>query len=224
MMHNHRELIIIIHSGGGNMGYRVRYRTNAIEMPRFRQSYQDREKFMAFCRECPRYDALWSCPPLSLDADKFLDAYGWVHLLCVRIDLEDKTIREADTAEKIRATGWDIVSTVKLDVEERLRRLETEIPDSLSLSSGGCNLCENCTRKTGAPCRQPDKMRYSLDAFGFDLTAITRDLFQIEILWCRDRLPQYFTLIHALLAQEPMPADRWASVGLSPEESGKKAP
>lgn len=224
MVHNHSVQIIIVHSGGGNMGYRARYRTSAIEMPRFRQSYQDRERFMAYCRECPRYDALWSCPPLSPDVDRFLDSYGWVHLLCVKIDLDDETIREADTAEKIKATSWDIVSTVKLDVEERLRRLETKVPGSLSLSSGGCNLCESCTRKSGNPCRQPDRMRYSLDAFGFDLTAITKDLFHIEILWCKDRLPEYFTLIHALLANEPVPADLWKSVGLQCEESGKEAP
>ena len=224
MVQNHSVSIIIVHSGGGNMGYRARYRTSAIEMPRFRQIYQDRERFMAYCRECPRYDALWSCPPLSLDVDRFLDSYEWGHLLCVKIDLDDETIREADTTEKIKAAGWDIVSTVKLDVEGRLRRLETKVPGSLSLSSGGCNLCASCTRKSGNPCRQPDKMRYSLDAFGFDLTAITKDLFHIEILWCKARLPEYFTLIHALLTKEPVPADLWAAVGLECEEIGKEAP
>jgi hypothetical protein len=66
-------------------------------------------------------------------------------------------------------------------------------------------------------------MRYSLDAFGFDLTAITKDLFQIEIIWCKDRLPEYFTLIHALLTKEPVPADLWKSVGLQFGESEKDA-
>lgn len=196
------------------MGYLVEYRTNHIEMTRFRQKYQDREKFMAFCRECPRYEALWSCPPLSFDVDKFLNPYPWINLLCAIINLDNETIQEADTAEKIKKMGWDIVSAVKLETDERLRKLETEIPGSLSLSSGGCNLCENCTRKTGHPCRQPNKMRYSLDAFGFDLTAITNDTFHIEILWCKDKLPKYFTLIHGLLADKPASEELWQSVGL----------
>ena len=96
--------------------------------------------------------------------------------------LDEETIRAADTAEKIKTVGWDIVSAVKLDLEKRMLKLESLVPGSLSLSSGGCNFCEHCTRETGEPCRQPDKMRYSLDAFGFDLSAITKDVFQIEIL------------------------------------------
>ena len=206
------------------MGYRAEYRASYIETPRFRQKYQDREKFMAFCKECPRYDALWSCPPLSFDADVFLEPHAGIHLLCAQIHLSGETIRAADTAEKIKTTGWEIVTTVKLDVEERLRKLEALIPGSLSLSSGGCNLCESCTRKSGAPCCQPDKMRYSLDAFGFDLTAITKDVFHIDILWCKDSLPKYFTLVHGLLAERPVPEELWNAVGLPGEGSGKGAP
>ncbi len=71
--------------------------------------------------------------------------------------------------------------------------MEEQIPGSISISSGGCNLCNECNRKDGLPCRQPDKMRYSLDAFGFDLTAITKDMFDIDILWCKERLPDYST-------------------------------
>ena len=201
------------------MGYSVEYRTDHIEMPRFRQKYQDRDKFMAFCRECPRYDSLWSCPPLSFDVDTFLEPYTWINVLCAKIRLDAETIRTADTAEKIKTIGWDIVSVVKLDTDERLRKLEAQVPESLSLSSGGCNLCKSCTRKSGSPCRQPDKMRYSLDAFGFDLTAITKDVFHIDILWCRDSLPEYFTLIHGLLADKSVPEKLWRAVGLYSEES-----
>ena len=92
--------------------------------------------------------------------------------------------------------------------------MEKSIPGSVSLSSGGCNLCKECSRKDGQPCRQPDKKRYSLDAFGFDLTAITKDMFDIDILWCKDRLPDYFTLIHGLLAKDDMPSDLWDLLGL----------
>ena len=205
------------------MGYSVEYQSDHIEMPRFRQKYQDRDKFMAFCRECPRYDALWSCPPLSFDADKFLEPYAWINVLCAKIRPDAETIQAADTAEKIRTTGWDIVSAVKLDTDERIRKLEAQIPESLSLSSGGCNLCKSCTRKSGSPCRQPDKMRYSLDAFGFDLTAITKDVFHIDILWCRDSLPEYFTLIHGLLADRPVPEKLWRDVGLHSEEIRKES-
>ena len=200
------------------MGYRVEYRTSHIEAPIFRQKYQDQEKFMAYCRECPRYNTRWSCPPLSFGVPKFLEPYTSVNLLCAKISLDDETIRAADTDEKIKTVGWEIVSAVKRDADERLRKLEARIPESLSLSSGGCILCENCTRKEGKPCRQPDKMRYSLDAFGFDLSAITKDIFHIEILWCKGSLPKYFTLIHALLAKQPVSEKLFEAAGLHGED------
>lgn len=37
------------------MNYRAEYKTSPVEMRPFCQKYQDREKYMAYCRECPRY-------------------------------------------------------------------------------------------------------------------------------------------------------------------------
>lgn len=174
-------------------------------MELFRQRYQDKEKFMAYCRECPRYDTVWSCPPLDIDSEVYLSRFAWINVVGAKINLERHVIEEADTADKIKDLGWQIVSEVKLRMEEKLRKLERELPGSISLSSGGCNLCRECSRKAGQPCRLPDKMRYSLDAFGFDLSAITQDMLGIEIQWCRDRLPDYFTLVHGIMTVNEVP-------------------
>ena len=57
-------------------------------------------------------------------------------------------------------------------------------------------------------------MRYSLDAFGFDLSAITKDMFDIDILWCKDNLPDYFTLVHGLLTEDEVPEEQWTSLDI----------
>ena len=31
----------------------------------FIRKYQDRERFIGYCRACPNYETVWSCPPLS---------------------------------------------------------------------------------------------------------------------------------------------------------------
>ncbi|MCR5758726.1 MAG: DUF2284 domain-containing protein [Selenomonas sp.] len=186
------------------MNYSVEYQKSALPMADFQRRYQNKEKFLAYCQECPRYDHTWSCPPLNFDADAYLHQFAWVNVICAKINLSPQIIHAADTPEKMKSMGWEILLSVKLDLEEKLRRLEKEIPASISLSSGGCNLCEKCNRSSGLPCRHSDKMRYSLDAFGFDLSAITRDLFAIDILWCKDHLPAYFTLIHGLLTKEQL--------------------
>ncbi|SDP77052.1 Predicted metal-binding protein [Selenomonas ruminantium] len=184
------------------MDYAVEYRKNSMPMELFQQKYQDREKYLAYCRECPKYNNVWSCPPLQIDADAYLSKYAWVNVVGAKIILDHKVIEKADTPEKIKTVGWTIVSEVKLMLEEEMRKLESQLPGSVSLSSGGCSLCGECTRKTGKTCRQVDKMRYSMDAFGFDLSAITKDMLGIEIMWCKDRLPDYFTLIHGILTRE----------------------
>ena len=165
----------------------------------FRARYQDRARFLPYCRACPNYQTVWSCPPFSFDVDEYLAPFRRVRVVCMKIHLASALIEAADTPEKVKDTGWRIVVYVKKRIEARLRAEEQKTPGSRALSSGGCNLCANCTRTAGAPCRAPERMRYSLDALGFDLSAITEDLFGIRILWCRDRLPAYFTLIHALL-------------------------
>lgn len=200
------------------MNYITQYHKASMPLTVFRKKYQDREKYMAYCRECPNFGTVWSCPPLSFDVDTYLSDFTWVNILCAKIILNDRVIADADTPDKIKSTGWDILLAVKLDMEEKLRRMEKFIPVGVALSSGGCNLCKECSRKDGQPCRQPDKMRYSLDAFGFDLTAITKDMFDIDILWCKDRLPDYFTLIYGLLTKDEMPSDLWDSFGLKFEK------
>ena len=194
------------------MDYSVEYRKNKMPMELFQQRYQDKEKYMAYCRECPRYDTVWSCPPLDIDSEVYLSRFEWINVVGAKINLERHVIEDGDTADKIKDQGWRIVSEVKLRMEEKLRKLERELPGSISLSSGGCNLCRECSRKAGQPCRLPDKMRYSLDAFGFDLSAITQDMLGIEIQWCRDRLPDYFTLVHGIMTVNEVPEKIWLSI------------
>ncbi len=196
------------------MDYSVEYRKNSIEMELFRQKYQDREKYLAYCRECPKYNTVWSCPPLQIDADAYLSKYAWVNVVGAKIILDPKVIEKADTPEKIRAEGWRIVTEVKQKVEAEMLKLELQLPGSIALSSGGCSLCRECPRKAGKSCRQPDKMRYSMDAFGFDLSAITKDMLGIEIIWCKDRLPDYFTLIHGIMTMEKVPEKLWQSMNI----------
>ncbi len=109
------------------MNVHVGMQTGSIELSLFRQKYQDTEKFMAYCRECPNYGEFWSCPPLSFDADAFLAPYTWANLLCAQIHPDKETIRAANTAEKIKAAGWDIVSKAKARIERKLRAIETRM-------------------------------------------------------------------------------------------------
>ena len=46
-----------------------------IAMGDFIAQYQDIDKFMAYCRECPNYNTRWSCPSLSFEVGEMLAAF-----------------------------------------------------------------------------------------------------------------------------------------------------
>lgn len=185
--------------------YMVKTSVKHLSMQDIREKYQDREKHLVYCQQCPRYDRIWSCPPLSIDVEKFLGQYSWVYLICSQINLDKELVQQKDSPEVIKAKGWEMMSAVKLKVDDQLRQLEKAISGSITLSATACNLCDDCTRPKGLPCREPDKMRYAIDAFGFSITDITKDLFDLDILWSSDHLPDYYTLVHGFLTMLEVP-------------------
>ena len=65
------------------------------------------------------------------------------------------------------------------DLEEEILRFIMDYPekceDKLILWDGFCRLCYNeksvgCTYDSGKPCRYPNKIRYSMEAVGIDVT------------------------------------------------------
>ena len=103
------------------MNYITQYHKASMPLTVFRKKYQDRGKYMAYCRECPNFGTVWSCPSLSFDVDTYLSDFTWVNILGARVILNDRVIADADTPDKIKSTGWEILLAVKLDVEEKLR-------------------------------------------------------------------------------------------------------
>lgn len=70
---------------------------------------------------------------------------------------------------------------------------------------GKCLHCSDneCTRNCGTPCRHPEKVRPSLEAFGFDIAKTLSELFNIELLWGKDgKLPEYLVLVSGFFHNE----------------------
>ena len=68
-----------------------------------------------------------------------------------------------------------------------------------------CPYCNNepCARIEGKSCRHPDKVRPSLEAFGFDVGKTAKDLLGVELKWSQDGLiPEYLTLVYGIFYQK----------------------
>ena len=91
---------------------------------------------------------------------------------------------------------------VKEKITAELFEMENTNPGSVSLSAGSCSLCGkgNCTRPSGAPCRYPDKMRYSIESLGGNVGKTVHDLLGIQLEWIEEgKVPSYFVLVGGLL-------------------------
>lgn len=115
---------------------------------------------MCAADKCHMYGKCWSCPPgcgTIEDSRRKAADYNWGILLQSTGDMEDdfdvEVMMETEEQEKDRLNAF--VARLK---EEG----ETEY---LPMGAGACGLCEKCTYPD-APCRFPDRMITSMEAYG----------------------------------------------------------
>lgn len=169
----------------------IRDITRTVEVKELMKRFRDVERFIAYCRECPGYGRTWGCPPFDFDADEYLGRWSIAEITATVVPVP------AGTAAT-EAHRFVNPERARLDRELQVRERET---GGVSFSFvGNCLYCpgEDCTRPCGLPCRHPDKVRPSLEAFGFDVGAMLSELFNLPLLWGKDgKLPPYLTIVTA---------------------------
>ena len=166
-------------------------------------NYYDRERFVAYCRKCENYGRLWSCPEYGFLPLDYLKEHEGLWLIATRIWLDPQLREEIITREGLDEVSREIVGEVKEAVDRELLAEEKAHKGLRMLSCGGCRLCHRCARLDGMPCRQPGRMRYSLESLGCDVTALARDKLGLEFQWIDGRLPEYLALVNGMLVKEP---------------------
>jgi len=191
--------------------------TAEISMEDYLRDYVDVPRFLGLCAQCSNYDNRWSCPPFDFDPLNHLKQFSAVRVIARKVSpIGDWRFGEA-TGESTSApaqgptfTGenaenydhvWQMLSTVKADLEAELFRMEEQFPGSQLLSGGSCYKCnQGCTRPAGLPCRHPEMMRYSIEALGGDVEKISAQLLGSPLIWSKaGELPPYYMLVGGLL-------------------------
>ena len=111
------------------------------------------------CASCSQYDKRWSCPPgcgtLEENREK-IAAYKTGILVQTVGELEDELDGEG-------------MMEAEQNHKENFRRLHEKLvqlyPNLLALGAGCCRICKTCAYPD-EPCRFPDKMVSSMEAFG----------------------------------------------------------
>ena len=157
----------------------------------FVSDFVDVEGFLECCKACPNYDNVWSCPPYDFDPMEYWNSFERILVAGYRI-----TFGEDRTQVTMTKALWD----VKKMLADEMYILEKKYPASESLSAGTCQICKRCSKPDGAPCRYPDKMRYSIESIGGNVGKTISSLCGIEIEWIeKGKLPEHFVLVGGLL-------------------------
>ncbi|MDR1552197.1 MAG: DUF2284 domain-containing protein [Prevotellaceae bacterium] len=160
--------------------------------------YRDSDRFIVYCKQCNRYNVCWACPPFDFDTDITLSHYKTAWIIGTKIDIEDKIIENNKGWKLCTPLTYRIIEEIRLTLDKKLLDLEKEYSDSRVFFAGTCHICssDNCARMQGKPCIFPDKIRPSLESFGFDVSQTSLRLLGVEMKWSRDGiLPPYFVLV-----------------------------
>ena len=160
--------------------------------------FRDADRFIACCRACPNYGRSWGCPPFDFDVEARLRSYRRVLLVATRI---------TPTVQGLPIDlSRPLIHPERIRLERRLHELARPYDGLPCAYAGSCLYCPagNCTRPEGAPCRHPELVRPSLEAYGFDIGRTLSELFGLELIWGSEgRMPETLTLVCGLFHNGP---------------------
>lgn len=160
--------------------------------------YYDPERIQGYCRTCEKYGQFWSCPPFESSPLEQLPPWTHAILVTQKTWVEPGSTKER-LIEQFLAARQILVNTLK----------HWERDGCLSVIAGHCSGCSKCTRPRGIACQVPSRMRYSLEALGFDVTALAKKLAGQSLHWPKSGVPDYLLTVGALLCRDQALALAW---------------
>ena len=177
-----------------------------VPLAEYRSQCVDVPKFLGYCAACPNYGGTWSCPPFDFDPQEIWDRYGRILLRVVKVPVPAELREKVLSPQEINDESHALLAPIKHDLLSSLLEQERATPGSLALSAGRCQECPEgrCTKPAHQPCRQPGRMRHSIESLGGDVGKTLSLYLGQELLWGREgHLPEYYILLGGLLLGGP---------------------
>ena len=167
------------------------------------EKYYEPERFLSYCKECPSYGKVWSCPPGVPDTEEYLKGYDTIHLIAVKVVYDKVAIEKSKnlSPDELKEQIDLSYGKVKAAIRETLLATKDLCIPSIAVAAGECKICNKCTRTENKPCRFPERLLYSFSALGFDLSEISTKVLNIPILWQSEGLPEYILALSALITK-----------------------
>lgn len=130
----------------------------------------DRE-FRRMCESnaCGMYGKCYMCPPDVGDIDVLMAQVGKYDYALVY-----QTVTQLEDSYDFEGMIEAKKGTYSLMGEIRKLFSELGLSTSLHLGAGGCGACDVCAKRTGEPCRFPERAVPSLEAYGVNVSLLAK--------------------------------------------------
>lgn len=90
----------------------------------------DVSKFLEYCRQCPNYNTIWSCPEYDFDPYEFWNKFEQVHFIGCKIYAPKEIVEKTWTKEE----QWMIIDQLlwpqKRVLTKELLQMEKDFPEA----------------------------------------------------------------------------------------------
>ena len=143
------------------------YKANVIEAKNIKLD----RAFRAMCEKnsCGVYGKCYMCPPDVGDIDELMAQIGKYDYALVY-----QTVTELE--DSFDFEGMIEAKKKSYPLAQALREVfaDMNITRVLHLGAGGCGVCASCAKRTGEPCRFPEKAMPSLEAYGVNVSELAK--------------------------------------------------
>ncbi|MFZ5354040.1 MAG: DUF2284 domain-containing protein [Bacillota bacterium] len=170
---------------------KIEYHYKYIEVIQL-DSYYNPTVITSYCAGCEKYGRYWSCPPHFFDTQAFVNNYNKALIVGMQVfmDADGKDFEEVFHEER-RKLG------------QHMEELASKHEGSKIIIAGHCYQCDICSRVKNQPCIKPDKLRYSLESLGYEVSSISNGILALPILWPdKGKMPEYLVSVGAVLYNE----------------------
>ena len=124
---------------------------------------------MCAANSCGKYGKCYMCPPDVGDIDALMGEVGNYDYALVY-----QTVNELE--DSFDFEGMMEAKKKSYPLAQSLRKVfsDMNITKVLHLGAGGCGVCEPCAKRTGEPCRFPEKAMPSLEAYGVNVSELAK--------------------------------------------------
>jgi len=168
------------------------------------KKYYKPKVFIEFCKDCKYYNKIWACPPYKFDTVDLIDPYKYAYIVGSKLYLNklDGKLKELLNHENVDVVVNEIYKSARAVLDQELMNIEKKESGSKVLFAGRCMICDCCAKVNNKQCIHPEKLRYSLESIGFDVSLISEEILEYKMLWSKGKLPEYMILVSAIFSNK----------------------